>query len=33
MLYIEEGSPTTCLTDDDLRRLLFQALEKLGERK
>jgi nickel-dependent lactate racemase len=33
MLYIEEGSPTTRLTDDDLSRLLFQALDKLGARK
>jgi nickel-dependent lactate racemase len=32
MLYIAEGSPSTVLSDADLRRLLFQALDALGPR-
>lgn len=33
MIYIAEGSPTTVLSERDLRRLLFQALEAIGPRK
>ncbi len=33
MIYISEGSPTTVLTNDDLRRLLFDALKQIGPRK
>jgi len=32
MIYVSEGSATTVLTDDDLRRLLFDALRQLGPR-
>lgn len=32
MLYIAEGSPDTVLTDADMQRLLFQALDALGPR-
>lgn len=33
MIHIAEGSPTTVLTPDDLRRLLFDALRQFGARK
>ncbi len=33
MIYYENGSPTTALSHDDLRRGLYEALEKLGERR
>lgn len=32
MIYYENGSPTTALSHDDLRRGLYEALERLGER-
>lgn len=32
-LYVAEGSPTTVLTDEDVRRLVVQVLTDLGERK
>ncbi|SFK54935.1 protein of unknown function [Porphyromonadaceae bacterium KH3CP3RA] len=33
MIYYENGSPSTALSHDDLRRGLYEALEKLGERR
>ena len=33
MLLYSQGSPTTDLSDDDLRAALRQALEQLGEKK
>lgn len=33
MIYYENGSPSTALSHDDLRRGLYEALEKLGERQ
>lgn len=33
MIYYENGSPETALSHDDLRRGLYEALEKLGERR
>ena len=33
MIYYEKGSPETDLSHDDLRRGLYEALEKLGERR
>ncbi len=33
MLYVSEGSPTTALTPEDLRPLLYKALDALGARR
>ncbi len=33
MIYYETGSPETALSQDDLRRGLYEALDKLGERR
>jgi nickel-dependent lactate racemase len=33
MIYIAEGSPATVLSEADLKRLLFEALEAIGPRK
>ncbi len=33
MIYFREGSENACLSDDDLRRGLYQALDRLGPRR
>ncbi len=33
MIYYENGSPTTALSHEDMRRGLYEALDKLGERQ